>query len=333
MNTATSDDILSFSITEAQDGKRLDAVLTASSGLSRNHIQQLLKAGHVQHGSGKIITQASLRVHEDDVYKLHIPALETLNLEPENIPLDILFEDEHIIVINKAAGMVVHPAHGHDRGTLVHALLYHCDRLSDNNLSGINGMQRPGIVHRLDKDTSGSLVVAKSEAAHRQLSEMFAAHNLKRQYIAWCRGNPRWHQHCIDLPIARHPQQRQKMAVVANDNGRGKTAITNAQVEQLFGPFSQLRLTLHTGRTHQIRVHLSHEHLPILGDPVYARSYNPASSIPNPTHSAITALKRQALHAQLLEFKHPVSGEALSFRAPLPDDLKRLAHALKENYG
>jgi len=324
VNKASSHDILSFSIEEAQDGKRLDTVLTALSGLSRNHIQQLLKADHVHDAAGKPIRQASLRVHEDDVYRLHIPPLETLNLEPENIPLDILFEDEHIIVINKAAGMVVHPAHGHDHGTLVHALLYHCD-----TLSGINGIQRPGIVHRLDKDTSGSLVVAKSEAAHRQLSEMFASHNLNRQYIAWCRGNPRWRQTCIELPIARHPQHRQKMAV----NPNGKEAITNAQVEQLLGPFSQLRLTLHTGRTHQIRVHLSHEHLPILGDPIYARSYNPAANIPDPTRNAIIALKRQALHAQLLEFKHPISGEPLSFRAPLPDDLTRLSQALKENYG
>jgi len=324
VNKASSHNILSFSIEEAQDGKRLDAVLTALSGLSRNHIQQLLKAGHVHNASGKPIQQASLRVHEDDVYTLHIPPLETLNLEPEDIPLDILFEDEHIIVVNKVAGMVVHPAHGHDRGTLVHALLFHCD-----SLSGINGMQRPGIVHRLDKDTSGSLVVAKSEVAHRQLSEMFAAHDLHRQYVAWCRGNPRWHQKCIDLPIARHPQHRQKMAV----NPNGKEAITNAQVEQLLGPFSQLRLTLHTGRTHQIRVHLAHEHLPVLGDPVYARSYNPASNILDSTRNAISALKRQALHAELLEFKHPVSGEALSFRAPLPNDLTRLSQALKENYG
>jgi len=324
VSNASSNDILSFCIPEAQDGKRLDATLATLSGLSRNHIQQLLKNGHVFDASDKTMKQPSLRVHEDDTYNVHIPPLETLNLEPEDIPLDILFEDKHIIVINKPAGMVVHPAHGHDRGTLVHALLYHCD-----TLSGINGMQRPGIVHRLDKDTSGSLVVAKSEIAHRQLSEMFAEHNLNRQYIAWCRGNPRWRQKSIELPIARHPQHRQKMAVSPN----GKKAITNAQVEQLLGPFSRLRLTLHTGRTHQIRVHLSHELLPILGDPVYARSYNPASNIPNPTHSAITALTRQALHAELLEFEHPVSGEALSFRAPLPDELQRLSHALNENYG
>lgn len=324
MKNKSNHETLSFCIAEAQDGKRLDTALTTLSGLSRNHIQQLLKNGHVQDASGKKVQQPSLRVYEDDNYILHIPALETLNLEPEDIPLDILFEDEHIIVINKEAGMVVHPAHGHDRGTLVHALLHHCD-----SLSGINGIQRPGIVHRLDKDTSGSLVVAKSEIAHRQLSDMFAEHNLKRQYIAWCRGTPRWRQKSIELPIARHPQHRQKMAV----NPNGKEAITNAQVEQLLGPFSRMRLTLHTGRTHQIRVHLSHEKLPILGDPVYARSYNPSSSIPEPTHGAIKALKRQALHAELLEFNHPVSGDLLSFRAPLPHDLNRLSLALKENYG
>jgi len=329
VNKAANDTTLSFSIDETQDGKRLDTALTALSGLSRNHVQQLLKSGHVHNAAGKTMQQASLRVLEDEHYSLHIPALESMNLEAEDIPLDILFEDEHIIVINKAAGMVVHPAHGHDHGTLVHALLFHCDSLSGISLSGINGMQRPGIVHRLDKDTSGSLVVAKSEAAHRQLSAMFAEHDLNRQYIAWCRGNPRWRQSCIELPIARHPQQRQKMAV----NPNGKEAITNALVEQSYGPFSQLRLTLHTGRTHQIRVHLSHEQLPILGDPVYARSYNPASNIPEPTHAAITALKRQALHAELLEFKHPIHGQALSFRAPLPADLQRLANALKENYG
>jgi len=321
---STPESILKLRIGEDQDGKRLDAALTTLSGLSRNHIQQLLKNGHVQNSAGKIMQQASLRVFADDSYQLHIPALASLNLEPEDIPLDILLEDEHIIVINKPAGMVVHPAHGHDHGTLVHALLFHCD-----SLSGINGMQRPGIVHRLDKDTSGSLVVAKSETAHRKLSAMFAEHDLNRQYIAWCRGTPRWHQQCIDLPIARHPQHRQKMAV----NPNGKEAITHAQVEQLLGPFSRLRLTLHTGRTHQIRVHLSHQQLPILGDPIYARSYNPAANIAESSRNAIKALKRQALHAELLEFKHPISGTALSFHAPLPDDLQRLAHALQENYG
>jgi len=315
---------LSFTIGETQDGQRLDAALTILSGLSRNHIQQLLKQGHVQNRAGKTMTQASARVREHEYYSLHIPAPEPLALQPEDIALDILFEDEHIIVINKPAGMVVHPAHGHDHGTLVHALLHHCD-----NLPGINGTERPGIVHRLDKDTSGSLVVAKSEIAHRRLSELFANHDLNRQYLAWCRGNPRWRNKRIELPVGRHPQHRQKMAVTSG----GKDAITDASVEQLFGPFTQLRLTLHTGRTHQIRVHLSHEKLPVLGDPVYARSYNPSADIPEPSRSAIAALKRQALHAELLAFKHPLSDEYLTFNAPLPADLQQLHDALSINYG
>jgi len=299
-------------------------VLTELSGLSRNRIQQLIRQGHVQRQYGVIMHQAAARVREQEHYQLHIPQLEPVQLQAENISLDILFEDEHLIVLNKPAGMVVHPSHGHDRGTLVHALLYHC-----SNLPGINGVERPGIVHRLDKGTSGSLVVAKSEIAHRRLTGMFSSHDLKRQYVAWCRGNPNWHSRHIELPIGRHPQHRQKMAV----NASGKNAITDAEVERLFGPFSQLRLTLHTGRTHQIRVHLAHEKLPILGDPVYARSYNPASNIPEPAHASINALKRQALHAQLLEFAHPVTGHLLSFTAPLPDDLQRLHDALASNYG
>lgn len=299
-------------------------MLTELSGLSRNRIQQLIRQGHVQRQYGVIMHQAAARVREQEHYQLHIPQLEPVQLQAENISLDILFEDEHLIVLNKPAGMVVHPSHGHDRGTLVHALLYHC-----SNLPGINGVERPGIVHRLDKGTSGSLVVAKSEIAHRRLTEMFSSHDLKRQYVAWCRGNPNWHSRHIELPIGRHPQHRQKMAV----NASGKNAITDAEVERLFGPFSQLRLTLHTGRTHQIRVHLAHEKLPILGDPVYARSYNPASNIPEPAHASINALKRQALHAQLLEFAHPVTGHLLSFTAPLPDDLQRLHDALASNYG
>jgi len=324
VNEAACNEQLSFTIDETQDGQRLDAALTRLSGLSRNHIQQLLKNENVQNLAGKTMKQASLRVRENETYLLNIPALVPLKLEAEDIPLEILFEDEHLIVLNKPVGMVVHPAHGHDHGTLVHALLHHCE-----SLPGINGMQRPGIVHRLDKGTSGSLVVAKSEIAHRQLTEMFARHDLNRQYIAWCRGNPRWYKKRIDLSIGRHPQHRQKMAV--NENGRD--AITDVEVEQLFGPFSRLRLRLHTGRTHQIRVHLSHEKLPILGDPVYARSYNPAMDIHEPTRTAIRSLDHQALHAQLLEFTHPVSGQPLSFKAPLPDDLKRLTEALTENYG
>lgn len=319
---------LTIAVDEERHGKRVDSVLASASGLSRNHIQQLLRQGHIRRIKGedrrKCGVQASSQTQAGDVYRIDLPPTEPLQLESEDIPLDILFEDEHLLVINKPAGMVVHPSHGHDRGTLVHALLHHCGKLP-----GINGIERPGIVHRLDKDTSGSLVVAKSEIAHRGLTELFARHDLQRQYIAWCRGSPRWSRQRIEQPVGRHPRHRQRMAVRAD----GKAAITDVQVEHFFGPFSQLRLTLHTGRTHQIRVHLAHEHLPILGDPLYARNYHPGNDIPEPTRSAIEALGRQALHASLLAFVHPVNGEQLSFTAPLPADLVRLAGALRQNYG
>ncbi len=324
MSQTESEDHLLITIGDEQDGKRLDAVLAQTSGMSRNHIQILLKEGRVSNKAGTVISQLSLKVREDDQYHIHIPPTQELNLEPEDIPLDILFEDEHLIVINKPAGMVVHPSHGHDTGTLVHALLYHCA-----SLPGINGMERPGIVHRLDKDTSGSLVVAKTEAAHRRLTEMFASHDLDRQYVAWCRGVPRWRAKRIEQPIGRHPQHRQKMAV----NENGKMAITDATVEHIYGGFSKLRLCLHTGRTHQIRVHLAHEQVPVLGDPVYARSYNPGSEIPEPSRSLIIALNRQALHAEVLGFKHPITGEELHLVASLPEDLTRLSKALARNYG
>jgi 23S rRNA pseudouridine1911/1915/1917 synthase len=327
MNAEHEAELLSITIQADQDGMRLDAALALAGGLSRNYMQQLLGDGLVCKESAharETIRRASAKVREGELYLISMPPTQPLKLEPEDIELEILFEDEHIIVINKPAGMVVHPSHGHDHGTLVHALLHHCPRLP-----GINGAARPGIVHRLDKDTSGSLAVAKTEAAQRGLSERFASHDLSRQYIAWCRGAPNWSHRRIDKPIGRHPVHRQRMAV----NPKGKQAITDAAVEHQYGPFCQLRLSLYTGRTHQIRVHLSDEQLPILGDPLYARSYNPGHEIPEPTRSVIASIKRQALHAELLAFTHPVSGEPLSFNAPLPVDLARLSRALKENYG
>lgn len=324
MNAPDSGQSLSFTIDVTHNGKRLDAALSELSDQSRSRIQQLIKSGQLRDAAGNAITQPSLKVREHDRYRLHIPPPRPMALVAEDIPLDILFEDADLLILNKPAGMVVHPAHGHEHGTLVHALLHHCP-----DLPGINGTERPGIVHRLDKDTSGSMVIAKSESAHRRLSEMFASHDLNREYLAWCRGVPRWHQQRIELPIGRHHQMRQKMAVTP----QGRDAITDAEVEHIYGPFSQLRLTLHTGRTHQIRVHLSHEKVPILGDPVYARSYNPPASIPEPSRSAIAGLTRQALHAELLEFNHPITGALLSFTAPLPPELQQLAAALASNYG
>lgn len=324
MSNANLPEPLIITVSRDQDGKRVDALLAAVSELSRNHIQQLLKDGCIVDASGSAITQPSRRVVEGDCFTIKLPPVQPLELSAEDIPLDILFEDEHLLVINKPAGMVVHPSHGHDHGTLVHALLHHCC-----DLPGINGKERPGIVHRLDKDTSGSLLVAKTEITHRRLTEMFATHDLDRQYVAWCRGTTNWRVKRIELPLARHPQQRQKMAVVPG----GREAITDATVEHIYGPFSQMRLQLHTGRTHQIRVHLTHEKLPILGDPVYGRSFNPGSNIPEPTRSLIRALTRQALHAELLAFTHPVTGESLHITAPLPEDLRKLDKAMHQNYG
>ncbi len=304
-------------------GKRLDAALAALSGLTRARIQQLLDDDCVwQQGlSGQRLKRAQ-RVLEGDVFCAEIPEAQPLALAPEAIALDILFEDEHLLVVNKPAGMVVHPSHGHDSGTLVHALLHHCG----DTLPGINGVERPGIVHRLDKDTSGSLVVAKTEAAHQGLSALFATHDLQREYVAWCRGFPRWMQKTIALPIARHPQHRQKMAVVA----QGKTAMTDARLEQRFGEqCCRMRLVLHTGRTHQIRVHLSHEGIPVLGDSMYGRAFNPAKTMPKPAYQAIQGLTRQALHAEVLAFIHPITREKLACQAPLPHDLQMLDDGLQ----
>jgi len=311
-----------WEIPDTLHAKRLDQVLTELSGFTRARIQQLLEQGCIwksKHKGAQL--KRSQRVLAGEIYNVEIPDAEALTLEPENIPLDILFEDEHLIVVNKPAGMVVHPSHGHDTGTLVHALLYHCP-----NLPGINGIERPGIVHRLDKDTSGSLVVAKTEKAHQGLSSLFAKHDLQREYVAWCRGFPRWLEKRIELPLGRHPNNRQKMAVVPN----GKMAITDATMEQRFDElFCRLRLRLHTGRTHQIRVHLSHEGLPILADAMYGRKFNPSKSIPEPAYSRLKHLSRQALHAEILGFVHPITKEEILCKAPLPSELADLDEALR----
>lgn len=313
---------MTLTIPESMDGQRLDFALSGLSELSRSRIQQLLKEKAIRGPYPSF--KASIKVVEGECYTIDLPENKPLELIPENIPLDILFEDEHLIVVNKPAGMVVHPSHGHESGTLVHALLHHCP-----DLPGINGVERPGIVHRIDKETSGSLVVAKTETAHQRLVELFATHDIDRQYLAWCRGVPNWRQQRIDLPIARHPQHRQKMAVVAT----GKEAITDAVVEKTFGQlFCRMRLTLHTGRTHQIRVHLGQEHLPILGDSIYGRKFNPGKQIPEPARTAMQSLNRQALHAETLGFKHPITGEQIHCIAPLPDDLKQLDASLVEAY-
>ncbi len=310
-----------WEISELQHGKRLDQVLTDVSGLTRARVQSLIGDGHIWKGEAKDIKlKRSGRVALGEVYYLCMPKSKTLPLTPENIALDILFEDEYLIVVNKPAGMVVHPSHGHDTGTLVHALLYYCD-----TLPGINGVERPGIVHRLDKDTSGSLVVAKTEEVHQGLSALFASHDLQREYVAWCRGYPHWLEKRIELPIGRHPHHRQKMAV----KPQGKIAITDAKLEKRYNDnFCRIRLRLHTGRTHQIRVHLSHENVPVLADTLYGRKFNPSKHIPEPAFGVLSQLSRQALHAEVLGFQHPVTKELVMCVAPFPEELQKLDEAL-----
>ncbi|MDQ6954982.1 MAG: RluA family pseudouridine synthase [Mariprofundaceae bacterium] len=320
MNSAQK--TLSCVIPEHMMGQRLDYALTCLSDLSRSRIQALLKHGCVVQSNRTVSLRASTIVCVGDTFSIDLPDNRPMALIPEDIALDILHEDEYLLVVNKPPGMVVHPSHGHDTGTLVHALLHHCE-----SLPGINGVERPGIVHRIDKDTSGSLVVAKTEATHHGLVTLFTQHDVDRQYIAWCRGVSRWNQKRIEQPIARHPQHRQKMAIVPT----GKMAITDAIVERRFAQqFSRMRLTLYTGRTHQIRVHLAAEGMPILGDVGYARSFNPKKSLPEMTREALTGLQRQALHAEVLGFIHPITQEKVFCTAPLPDDLLQLNAALAQ---
>jgi len=301
------------------EGQRLDQALTKLTGLSRSRVKDLYQSGAIQAEHSGSLLKLSGVVYAHDVFLVTIPDSRPMTLNAEKIALDILFEDEYLLVVNKPAGMVVHPSHGHDTGTLVHALLYHCE------LPGINGVERPGIVHRIDKDTSGSLVVAKTEAAHHGLVELFSRHDIQREYIAWCKGVPRWQQQRIDKPLARHPQHRQKIAVIED----GKRAITDAQLEQSYAhQFSRLRLTLHTGRTHQIRVHLASENIPILADATYARHFNPSKKLAPILRQALLQLSRQALHAEVLGFTHPITQEHILCRAPLPDDLQQLNRAL-----
>ncbi len=303
-------------------GQRLDQALAGLTPYSRSRLQALLRDGAVRL-DGRAV-KPSLRLSGGERITIELPPNAPLALHAEAIALDILYEDEELLVVNKPAGMVVHPSCGHHTGTLVHALLHHCP-----HLPGINGVERPGIVHRLDKDTSGSLVVAKTERAQRGLGELFQRHDLRREYLAWCRGCPSWGEKRIESTIGRHPRHRQKMAVLP-DGGRGKLAITEARREACFdGLFSRLRLRLHTGRTHQIRVHLSAERLPILGDALYARAFQPAKHLSPDLRAALAVLSRQALHAEYIGFAHPCHGRWIECHAPLPEDLLRLDAALR----
>jgi 23S rRNA pseudouridine1911/1915/1917 synthase len=309
---------------ENDDGGRLDRVLALHfPELSRTKVKRLIQAGHVTQNE-QALRDPSLRVKYDQNFVVILPQPEDAAPQAQPIALDIRFEDAHLIVIDKPAGMVVHPAPGNPDGTLVNAVLGHCG----TSLSGIGGIRRPGIVHRLDKDTSGLMVVAKTEAAHHALSRDFAARRVDRAYTAFVWGVPAPPVGEIVGNIGRSPANRKKMAVVRE--GSGKPAVTRYRVERAFHALAALvQCRLATGRTHQIRVHLAHLGHPLIGDPVYGTRAGRSVARGGPTGARIAAFPRQALHARLLGFTHPVEKRHLEFDSPLPADLYELAQSLE----
>jgi 23S rRNA pseudouridine1911/1915/1917 synthase len=309
-----------FQVAEDQAGTRLDKLLSGREGIvSREMARRLIVNGAVRVNSAPAAPDA--RVRPRDLVEFTVPPPEPVRLEPVSHPLDILYEDPHLIVLNKPAGLTVHPSPGHRKSTLVHYLLAHC-----TELSGIGGELRPGIVHRLDKDTSGVLVVAKHDRAHQGLAAQFRAHSIERSYLALAVGSPPRDLGTIDLPVARDTRHRMRHAVRAG----GRPAVTHWRVEHRLGPFTLLRLNLETGRTHQIRVHLAHENWPLLGDPLYGRGRHRGLELPPALMARLNGFRRQALHAASLGFSHPLSGARLHFEAPLPEDFAELIAAIAE---
>jgi 23S rRNA pseudouridine1911/1915/1917 synthase len=318
---------------EADAGLRLDKLLAQRvEGLSRARIQALIRAGHVSGPGGANIGDGSYRVKPGDAFSVDVPEPQPADPAAEAIALDVVYEDADVIVVNKPPHLVVHPAAGHASGTLVNALIAHCGA----SLSGIGGVKRPGIVHRLDKGTSGLLVVAKNDAAHAGLSEQFAAHGadgrMHRAYLALVWGKPLRPRGVISARLQRSRSNRTKIGVTRGEGGRH--AVTHYEVLKTFGtdtgPVSLLRLELETGRTHQIRVHLAHIGHPVLGDATYANDFKTkARNLSEIAQSALTALGRQALHAAELGFEHPITGRSLRFESPPPPDMQALLTALQ----
>jgi 23S rRNA pseudouridine1911/1915/1917 synthase len=303
----------------AGSGARLDKALAEATGLSRARVQGLIDEGRVD-VAGKTATSASMKVAADTLFRIIIAAAMPAQAAPEDIPLTIAYEDAHLIVVDKPAGMVVHPAVGNITGTLVNALLHHCR----GQLSGINGVARPGIVHRIDKDTSGLLVIAKSDAAHEGLAVQFAAHTVHRRYLAVCAGHPSPGEGTIDARVGRSDSDRKKMTVLPNNSSRGKTAITHYKVLERLDEAALIECRLETGRTHQVRVHFASISHPLLGDPAYGRT-------PKPLRPVLERLgfARQALHAAELGFVHPITGENIRFGSDTPPDMAELIDQLR----
>lgn len=319
-------------VAEEDSGERLDRLLGRRfPEISRSRFQDLIASGQVA-VDGRTIVEARKRVKPGEEVSFSLPDLGPPPVEAERIPLSILYEDEHLIVIDKPAGMVVHPAHGNWTGTLVNALIAHCG----DSLAGIGGERRPGIVHRLDKDTSGVMVAAKTEAAHKGLAEQFAAHGrdgrLKRAYLALVWGAPERRTGTISAALGRKPSNRIKIEVMRQG---GRAAVTRYEVLEAFPPgarprASLLRCVLETGRTHQIRVHVAHIGHPVLGDETYGAGFKASARTIGPQgEAALSRLGRQALHAAELGFVHPATGERLEFTTPLPRDFAELLAALR----
>lgn len=317
--------ILTLNIPEDAQGERLDRALSALlPDMSRSRLKALIEAGNlISPETQATITEPSLRVKPGQVFSLTIPEATPAQPVGQHIALTIAYEDDDIIVVDKPAGMVVHPAPGNADGTLVNALIAHCG----DSLSGIGGVKRPGIVHRIDKDTSGLLIAAKNDAAHHALSEAFAAHNITRAYKCLVWGLPSPKSGTIETLIGRHPTHRQRMAVVSRN---GKEAITHYQVEESFGLGAALvTCELETGRTHQIRVHMTHAGHPLIGDPVYGRAtIARRAQLSDSARAAAKAFPRQALHAAVLGITHPRTGAEMTWESDIPADMMALAQAL-----
>ena len=319
-------ELLSHTVSESEAGERLDRLLArAFPELSRTRLKVLIESGAVQSG-GRTITEASYRVKPGETLTTAVPEAAPTHIAAQAISLDIRYEDDDLLIVDKPAGMVVHPAPGNPDGTLVNALLAHCG----DSLSGIGGVRRPGIVHRIDKDTSGLLVVAKNDAAHAGLAAQFEAHTIDREYIAVAWGYPSPPTGTIEGNIGRNPGNRKKMAVVRA--GSGKPAVTHYVVDRRLGlNASVLRCRLETGRTHQIRVHCAHIGHSIIGDPLYGgRNPGRRSRLSLESAAIVRRFDRQALHAHVIGFDHPVSGEKIRQVSELPYDIILLIEALRD---
>lgn len=305
--------------------ERIDRFLSdCLPDLSRSQLKKIIDDGLVRLAGAPV--KAGLKLKGGECIEVTLPAPTPVEAIPQEIPLNILYEDEHLIVIDKPAGLVVHPAVGHAQGTLVNALLHHC-----RDLAGIGGELRPGIVHRLDKDTSGVMVATKDDATHRHLAAQFKVHSIARKYLALVHGVPSSDLGTVDMPIGRHPVHRKKMTGKSRD---GRRAVTHWRVIKRYESdrLSLVELTLETGRTHQIRVHFSEMNLPVVGDSVYGNAGR-IKALPDPElREKLMQLKRQALHARLLGFVHPASGAYMEFSSPLPADIETIVAYLDEKY-